>query len=112
GFVNGMLAGASARGATVRLELASAGGIGQGAVGLADRIASMPVPVIVWVGPVPARASGGAMLLMLASSLASVAPGSQTGPLDPVDLLHPDAAVAGPDPRSAGRVRARGRRPE
>src|SRR5207253_6778276 len=68
GFVNGMLDDASARGATVVLEPDSAGGIGQGAVGLADRIASMPVPVIVWVGPVPARASGGAMLLMLASS--------------------------------------------
>src|SRR6266446_3962021 len=78
GFINGMLDDASARGATAVLELDSAGGIGQGAVGLADRIASMPVPVVVWVGPVPARASGGAMLLMLASSLASVAPGSQT----------------------------------
>jgi membrane-bound serine protease (ClpP class) len=109
GFVNGMLDDASARGATVVLELDSAGGIGQGAVGLADRIVSMPVPVIVWVGPVPARASGAAMLLMLASSLASVAPGSQTGPLDPVDLLHPDAAVPGLDTRIDGWLRARGR---
>jgi membrane-bound serine protease (ClpP class) len=109
GFVNGTLDDASARGATVVLELDSAGGIGQGAVGLADRIAGMPVPVIVWVGPVPARASGGAMLLMLASSLASVAPGSQTGPLDPVDLLHPDAAVPGLDARINGWLRARGR---
>src|SRR5947208_2281621 len=57
GFVNGMLDDATTRGATVVLELDSAGGIGQGAVALADRIASMPVPVIVWVGPVPARAS-------------------------------------------------------
>ena len=109
GLVNGMLDDASARGATVVLELDSAGGIGQGAVGLADRIASMPVPVIVWVGPVPARASGGAMLLMLASSLASVAPGSQTGPLDPVDLLHPDAQVPGLDARIDGWLQARGR---
>jgi membrane-bound serine protease (ClpP class) len=109
GFIDGMLDDASARGATVVLELDSAGGIGQGAVGLADRIAGMPVPVIVWVGPVPARASGGAMLLMLASSLASVAPGSQTGPLDPVDLLHPDAAVPGLDARIAGWLRAHGR---
>lgn len=109
GFVNGMLDDASARGATVVLELDSAGGIGQGAVGLADRIVGMPVPVIVWVGPVPARASGGAMLLMLASSLASVAPGSQTGPLDPVDLLHPDAPVPGLDAQIDGWLRARGR---
>jgi membrane-bound serine protease (ClpP class) len=109
GFVNGMLDDASARGATAVLELDSAGGIGQGAVGLADRIVSMPVPVIEWVGPVPARASGAAMHLMLASSLASVAPGSQTGPLDPVDLLHPDAAVPGLDARIDGWLRARGR---
>jgi membrane-bound serine protease (ClpP class) len=109
GFINGMLDDATARGATVVLELDSAGGIGQGAVGLADRIASMPVPVIVWVGPVPARASGGAMLLMLASSLASVAPGSETGPLDPVDLLHPDAPVPGLDARINAWLLARGR---
>ena len=109
GFVNGMLDDATTRGATVVLELDSAGGIGQGAVGLADRIAGMRVPVIVWVGPVPARASGAAMLLMLASSLAAVAPGSQTGPLDPVDLLHPDVAVPGLDARIDGWLRARGR---
>ena len=109
GFVNGMLDDASARGATVVLELDSAGGIGQGALSLADRIAGMPVPVIVWVGPVPARASGGAMLLMLASSLASVAPGSQTGPLHPVDLLHPDSPTPGLDGRIDGWLRARGR---
>lgn len=112
GFVNGMLDDASARGATVVLEVDSAGGIGQGAVGLADRIAQMPVPVIVWVGPVPARASGGAMLLMLASSLSSVAPGSQTGPLDPVDLLHPDTQVPGLDARIDGWLQARGRTPD
>ena len=93
GFVNGMLDDASARGATVVLEVDSAGGIGQDGVGLADRIAHMSVPVIVWIGPVPARASGAAMLLMLASSLSAVAPGSQTGPLHPVDLLHPDTPV-------------------
>src|SRR5437867_2697328 len=109
GFVNGRLDDASTRGATVVLELDSAGGIGQGAVGLADRIAGMAVPVIVWVGPVPARASGAAMLLMLASSLAAVAPGSQTGPLDPVDLLRPDGAVPGLDARIDGWLRARGR---
>jgi membrane-bound serine protease (ClpP class) len=109
GFVNGMLDDASARGATVVLEVDSAGGIGQDAVGLADRIAQMPVPVIVWVGPVPARASGAAMLLMLASSLSAVAPGSQTGPLHPVDLLHPDTPVPGLDAMIDGWLQARGR---
>ena len=109
GFVNGMLDDASARGATVVLEVDSAGGIGQDGVGLADRIAQMSVPVIVWVGPVPARASGAAMLLMLASSLSAVAPGSQTGPLHPVDLLHPDTPVPGLDALIDGWLQARGR---
>jgi membrane-bound serine protease (ClpP class) len=112
GFVNGMLDDASARRATVVLEVDSAGGIGQDAVGLADRIAQMSVPVIVWVGPVPARASGAAMLLMLASSLSAVAPGSQTGPLQPVDLLHPDAPVPGLDALIDGWLQARGRTAE
>jgi membrane-bound serine protease (ClpP class) len=112
GFVDGMLDDAAARGATVVLEVDSAGGIGEGALGLADRIAQMSVPVIVWVGPIPARASGAAMLLMLASSLSSVAPGSQTGPLDPVDLLHPDTPVPGLDPRIEGWLQARGRTPD
>ena len=111
GFVNGMLDDASARGATVVLEVDSAGGIGQDGVGLADRIAQMSVPVIVWVGPVPARASGAAMLLMLASSLSAVAPGSQTGPLNPVDLLHPDTPVPGLDAMIDGWLQARGRPP-
>jgi membrane-bound serine protease (ClpP class) len=109
GYVNGMLDDAEARGATVVLELDSAGGIGDDAIGLADRIVAMPVPVIVWVGPVPAKASGAAMLLMLASSLPAVAPGSQTGPLNPVDLLHPDAEPPGLDVRIAGWLSARGR---
>src|SRR6476660_1304382 len=109
GFVNRMLDDASARGATVVLEVDSAGGIGPDAVGLADRIAQMSVPVIVWVGPVPARASGAAMLLMLASSLSAVAPGSQTGPLPPVDLLHPDTPVPGLDAMIDGWLQSRGR---
>jgi membrane-bound serine protease (ClpP class) len=109
GYVNGMLDDAEARGATVVLELDSAGGIGDDAIGLADRIVAMPVPVIVWVGPVPAKASGGGMLLLLASSLPAVAPGSQTGPLDPVDLLHPDTQPAGLDASIDAWLAARGR---
>jgi membrane-bound serine protease (ClpP class) len=109
GYVNGMLDDAETRGATVVLELDSAGGIGDDAIGLADRLVAMRVPVIVWVGPVPARASGAGMLLLLASSLPAVAPGSQTGPLDPVDLLHPDAQPPGLDQRIDRWLSVRGR---
>ena len=109
GYVNGMLDDAEARDATVVLELDSAGGIGDDAIALADRVVAMKVPVIVWVGPVPARASGAGLLLLLASSLPAVAPGSQTGPLDPVDLLHPDTRPPGLDARIDGWLAARGR---
>ena len=76
-------------GAVVVLQLDSPGALGQDGLALADRVAAMEVPVLTWVGPVPARASGAGLLLMLASSLAGVAPGSQTGPLEPIDVLHP-----------------------
>jgi membrane-bound serine protease (ClpP class) len=109
GYVNGRLDDAEARGATVVLELDSAGGIGDEAIGLADRLVALRVPVIVWVGPVPAKASGAGMLLLLASSLPSVAPGSQTGPLDPVDLLHPDDRPPGLDAQIDAWLAARGR---
>jgi membrane-bound serine protease (ClpP class) len=109
GYVNGMLDDADARGATVVLEVDSAGGVGDEAIGLADRLVAMRVPVIVWVGPVPAKASGAGMILLMASSLPAVAPGSQTGPLDPVDLLHPDARPPGLDARIDGWLAARHR---
>ena len=38
---------------------------------------SLDVPVLTWIGPVPAKASGGGLLVMLASSLAGVSPGSR-----------------------------------
>jgi membrane-bound serine protease (ClpP class) len=55
-------------------------------------VVDLDVPVLAWVGPTPATAAGAGLLLMYASSLAGVAPGSQTGPLEPFDLLHPDEA--------------------
>ena len=36
----------------------------------------MRVPVLVWVGPAPAKAAGAGLLLMYASSAAGVSPGS------------------------------------
>jgi membrane-bound serine protease (ClpP class) len=94
GFLNDRLDAAAADGAIVVLELDTGGTIDEDGVALANRVATLPVPVIAWVGPVPAKASGAGLLLMDASSLAAVAPGSQTGPLLPLDLRHPDAVPA------------------
>jgi membrane-bound serine protease (ClpP class) len=79
-------------GAAVVIQLDSAGTLDQPAVELAERLFRSSVPVIVWVGPAPAKAQGAALLFMYASSLAAVAPGVGVGPLEPVDLV--DAANA------------------
>ena len=74
-------------GAAVVIQLDSAGTLDQPAVDLAERLFRSRVPVIVWVGPAPAKAQGAALLFMYASSLAVVAPGVGVGPLQPVDLV-------------------------
>src|SRR5687767_10496159 len=57
-FVRERLAAASDDGTIVVLQLDTPGTMGEGGVALAETVASMPVPVITWVGPVPAEASG------------------------------------------------------
>jgi len=94
GYLDQHLDQAVADGAVIVLQIDSAGSIGRDGVALGQRLVDLPVPVLVWVGSVPARASGAGMLLMDAASLAAVAPGSQTGPRDPIDLLEPDAVPA------------------
>ena len=107
-FVRERLDAASSDGTIVVLQLDTPGTMAEDGVALAEAVASMSVPVITWVGPVPAEASGAGLLLMHASSLAAVAPGSQTGPLTPIDLLEPDEVPADLDARIASWVRARG----
>jgi membrane-bound serine protease (ClpP class) len=109
GYLDQHLDQAVADGAVVVLQVDSAGTIGQDGVALGQRLVELPVPVLVWVGTVPARASGAGMLLMDAASLASVSPGSQTGPRDPVDLLHPDDVPADLDATIRSWLEARGR---
>jgi membrane-bound serine protease (ClpP class) len=94
GYLQAQIDQAVADNAVIVLQLDSAGTIGQDGIALAQQLVSLPVPVLVWVGTVPARASGAGMLLMDAASLAAVAPGSQTGPLNPIDLLHPEPPPA------------------
>jgi membrane-bound serine protease (ClpP class) len=102
------LAAAESAGHTVVLQLDTAGTLDRDAVALAERIFHARVPVIVWVGPAPARASGGGLLLMHAASLAAVSPGAQTGPLRPIDLAYPERAYPGLGRRMETWVEARG----
>ena len=107
-YVNERLSIAEREDAVVVLQLDTAGTLDQDAVALADRIANLSVPVVTWVGPAPAKAAGGGLLLMYAASLAAVSPGSQTGPLYPVDLAAPRAR---PDLKAtiSGWIEARGK---
>jgi membrane-bound serine protease (ClpP class) len=109
GYLEQRLDQAEAAGATVVLQLDTAGTLNQDGVALADRVAGMRVPVLAWVGPVPAKASGAGLLLMYASSLAGVSPGSQTGPLNPVDLAHPDQVYPGLNDTIQGWLDTRGK---
>lgn len=89
-YVRGKLATAEQEHAVVVLQLNTAGALNQNGLALADEIASMTVPVITWTGPEPAKAAGAGVLLMEAATIATVGPGSQTGPLYPLDLAHPN----------------------
>lgn len=109
GYLEERLSEAERAGAIVVLQVDTPGALGEDGVALADRVARLEVPVLTWVGPVPAKASGAGLLLMLASSLAAVSPGSQTGPLLPVDVLRPDRRAEGLRWRIEGWLRARGR---
>jgi membrane-bound serine protease (ClpP class) len=88
GYLREALADAEADGATVVVQLDSAGTLDQDAIDLAQRIHDATVPVVVWVGPAPAKARGAALLFMYAASLAGVAPGAGIGPLEPLDLVE------------------------
>ncbi|HEY1126400.1 MAG TPA: hypothetical protein VGF83_01440, partial [Actinomycetota bacterium] len=87
GYLTDSVAEGERTGAAIVVQLDSAGTLDQPAVDLAERLFRSRVPVIVWVGPAPAKAQGAALLFMYASSLAAVAPGVGIGPLQPVDLV-------------------------
>jgi membrane-bound serine protease (ClpP class) len=99
--------------AAVVIQLDSAGTLDQPAVDLAERLFRSRVPVIVWVGPAPAKAQGAALLFMYASSLAALAPGVGVGPLQPVDLVDATNATfpndAALERMASGWAEARGR---
>jgi membrane-bound serine protease (ClpP class) len=78
---------AEAEGATVVIQLDTAGTLDEDAVGLAERIHGASVPVVVWAGPSPAKARGAGLLFMYAASVGAVAPGAGVGPLEPLDLV-------------------------
>lgn len=96
GYLLDALADAESAGSTVVLQLDSAGTLDQDAVALAERIHGAAVPVLVWVGPSPAKAQGAGFLLLCAASLGAVAPGVGVGPLEPLDLADAGEPATAP----------------
>ena len=118
GSIDGVLASylrdsiedAEASGATLVLQIDSAGTLDVDPVALAERIHDASVPVIVWVGPSPAKAAGAGLLFLYAASLAAVAPGAGVGPLEPLDLSRDDGpSRAAIEDLASGWVAERGR---
>jgi membrane-bound serine protease (ClpP class) len=65
-YLGGAVADAEDAGSTLVIQLDSAGTLDEDAVELAERIHDASVPVIVWVGPSPAKAQGAGLLFMYA----------------------------------------------
>jgi membrane-bound serine protease (ClpP class) len=94
-FLREQIAEAGSTGSTLVLQLDSAGTLDQDAIALAEEIHASSVPVIVWVGPAPAKAQGAGLLFAYAASLGAVAPGAGVGPVEPLDLAEPSASDTG-----------------
>lgn len=110
-YLEGAVADAEDAGSTLVIQLDSAGTLDQDAIELAERIHDASVPVIVWVGPSPAKAQGAGLLFMYAASLGAVAPGVGVGPLEPLDLAGGDQEISTRDVEDLARgwVTERGR---
>jgi membrane-bound serine protease (ClpP class) len=110
-YLEGAIADAEDAGSTLVVQLDSAGTLDQDAVALAQRLHDATVPVIVWVGPSPAKAQGAGLLFLYAASLGAVAPGVGVGPLEPLDLAGGDARISTADVEAlaTGWVTDRGR---
>jgi membrane-bound serine protease (ClpP class) len=85
-FVRSAVEDAADSGKTVVLQVDSRGSYGDEALQLARFIRASGVPVLAWVGPSGARAGGGALSVVYASSLVTMAPGAGLGPARPFDL--------------------------
>ena len=93
GYLEDGIAEGERDGSVVVIELDTAGTLDQDGLAIARRIHAATVPVVVWVGPTPARAAGAGLLFLEASSVRAVAPGAGIGPLEPLDLVSGDAGI-------------------
>jgi len=94
-FVSDRVEAAARGGATAAvIQLDSRATLSGGLPHLAARVADPPLPLVVWVGPAPASAFGGAAHLLAAAPIKAAAPGVRIGYTQPVvagdAARHPD----------------------
>ncbi|MDE0139448.1 MAG: hypothetical protein OXM57_02160 [bacterium] len=91
-FVSDRVEAAARGGATAAvIQLDSRATLSGGLLQLAARIADPPLPLVVWVGPAPASAFGGAAHLLASAPIKAAAPGVRIGYAQPVlagDAVH------------------------
>ena len=79
-FVSNRIAGAAAAEASAAIiQIDSRATLSETVHHLANRIADPPLPLVVWVGPHPAVAFGGAAHLLAAAPIRAAAPGVEVG---------------------------------
>ncbi|MGH9168857.1 MAG: hypothetical protein ACRD02_13625, partial [Acidimicrobiia bacterium] len=101
-FLEGTLQEAVARGSqAVILQLDAPGAVTEDIHRLLELVEDPPLPVVVWVGPAPAVAYGGAAQLLAAAQVGLAAPGTRIGYLQPTVAGGggPSQAPAGIPPR-------------
>ena len=89
-FAEGVIADTEAQ--LVVLQLESPGALDDRVVDLIALVAEPPVPVAVWIGPAPARATGAAAQVLAAAAIRGAAPGAEIG------YASPTVAGGDPDP--------------
>lgn len=85
GYVEQGIARAKDVGArAVLIRMDTPGGLADSMRSIVESILASPVPVITWVGPNGARAASAGFFILLASDVATMAPGTNTGAAHPV----------------------------
>ena len=90
-FLMDTISGSDAQ--VVIIQLDSPGAVSADIQKLLELVANPPVPVVVWAGPDPAVAQGGAGRLLVAAGVGAAAPGVKVGYLEP--LVAGDRVVEG-----------------
>ncbi len=92
-FVTDRIDAAATSGAmAVIIKLDSEAALSESIHHLAARVKDPPLPLVVWVGPSPASAFGGAAHLLAAAPIRAAAPGVHIGHASPVVVGRPDSS--------------------